>query len=135
MPETMRNYLDAKLYYLEGKPQKSMKILTPMIQDSLHMNTASLFMACLEQDNPWHGILKENMGEDRYNYIRDHIAEWKENPQRAIIDDLKYSNSGDLFELGGLPISHAEREKSGVDFLPVSDVNRFWKEEHDYPSQ
>ncbi len=134
-PETMRDYLDAKLHFLEGAPQKAMKILTPQIQENLRMNTASLFMACLEEDSPWHGILQQSLGQNTYDYISDHIAEWKDNPQRAILDDLEISNGHDLFELGGLPISHAEREKTSTDFLPVGSSNHFWRKENDCPSQ
>ena len=60
--------------------------------------------------NAWRAVL----GESNFAYHMARRDEWRDNPKRLELQDLKMSSSNILFELGGNAASIADRSKAGL---------------------
>jgi hypothetical protein len=76
----LRAYMEAKLHYFLGHPEKSLKCLKSRMENSPKPYIAGLFMASLENDNPLHQIFKKTLGSDGYALLIKCRDQWLENP-------------------------------------------------------
>jgi len=116
-PAVLKDYLDAKLCYFEGRINEALNIVQPYMQGDIHtapQNIVQIFMACTPDESPVLAFMKSTVGANIFSRLKAHRDSWRQDPLRAEFQDTKISNSNTVFELGANPVSHADRAKAGL---------------------
>ncbi len=130
-PPIVRDYLDAKLYYLEGFSRKARAIIQQHMHEKARSHIIGLFMACSEGKQELHTVLKDQFGARFSGKVKKISKAWISNSLQVELKAGKVSSGNKIFDLGALPISRSERIKAGLDSsVPVSAINTFWNEDH-----
>ncbi len=118
-PQVHRDFLQAKLNFLNNEQQKVKDILRPYIEkdfDNLghRINVISLFSACLPNDSQVAKSIFESLNEDVFQRIMMQRIEWMTNPLKVEVLDINFSDAQRLFAEGASAVSAADLKKAGI---------------------
>lgn len=116
-PKTTRDYLEAKLLYLDNQPQKALRVLRPHIEGdikNMSSNMCGIFLNVIPDKSPLQEFLKQCVGEETFARMMEHKELWRDNPLRAELSDVQLSDGRMIHILGATPVSHADRIKAGM---------------------
>jgi len=115
--KSLRDYLNAKLFYFENNSHKALEKLQPYVQGDIRtmpFNIVMLYMACIGDESPVLKFIKAAVGEQSYNNLIQERNKWREDPMRADLQRDWMASAKFLFELGANPVSAADRSKAGL---------------------
>ncbi len=121
-PITMRDYLQAKLYYLNNQSSEALNVLKPYIIEAQNIRDVptsimGAYLSCTGNDSPLLEHLRASAGEEYFSFLMRRRDSWRADPTRAeLANDFMFS-SQTLWELGGTPASTQDR--NGLGLSPV----------------
>lgn len=117
-PPSLRDYLDAKLHYLQNDRAKASALLARHMRQDIQVigfNMLALFLACQGDRTPFLKALKTTaLREDEIALLTERADEWQRNPAHTLMADFKMASTQTMFAEGALPASRADRTKAGI---------------------
>lgn len=115
----MRDYLQAKLHYLNNDSAAALKVVRPHITNAaniaeVHGNILNIFLATVGDESPIFQHLKSSVDETIFVRLIERRDIWRANPLRMELANDPMHSSQMLWELGGVAASRKDATSAGL---------------------